>query len=96
MSFMERFELTQNDALRSKVRMATIKAANAVLSAPERADEYPFCYLIIKEPMSNYWLDQMMFSVVSNEQIIESSPDNDVEFQVNSVFQRHAIAYNQK
>lgn len=92
---MERYALTQHEGLRNQVRMATIKAANAVLSAPEREDEFPFCYLVIKEPLSTYWLDQLMFSVVTNEQINEESPDNDVEFQVNSVFQRHAIAFKQ-
>lgn len=93
---MNRYELTQHAGLRTQVRMATIKAVNAVLSAPERSEEYPFCHLVIKEPMSNYWLDQLMFSVVSNEVITENSPDNDVEFQVNSVFQRHAIAFNER
>lgn len=87
-----RFELTQDEGLRQKVRMAAIKAANAVLSAPERSEEYPFCYLIIREPMNAYWLDQMLFSVVSNPLIVSESPDDEVEFQVNSIFQRHAQA----
>lgn len=92
MGFVERYELTKNEVLRGKVRMATITAANNVLSDPERDQEYPFCYLVIREPMNIYWLDQMMFSVVSNQQIVEESPDNDVQFQVNSVFSRHALA----
>lgn len=75
--------------------MAAIKAANAILEDPQRTDEYPYCRLLIKEPMSTYWLDQLMFSVVSNPEIVENSPDNDVEFQVNAVFENHATAFNQ-
>lgn len=96
MSFQDTYELTQNEAIRTKVKMATIKAAHAVLGAPERQDEFPFCYLIIKEPESEYWLNQVVYSVVSNPAISAESTDQDVEFTVNSVFGRHALAFNQR
>lgn len=96
MSFQETYELTQNQELRLKVKMAAIKAANAVLGAPERAEEYPFCYLVIKEPQSEYWLNQLVFGVVINPAITAESTDSDVEFTVNSIFGRYALAFNEK
>jgi len=95
MGFQEMYALTQNDTLKAKVRMAGIKAATAVLNDPGRSDEHRYCNLVIKEPMSDYWLNQMMFSVVTNPVINQDSPDDDVEFQVNAVFQDLALAYNQ-
>lgn len=92
MSFQTQYELAQNETLRMKVKMATIKAANAVLADPQREAEWPFSYLVIREPNSQYWLDQIMYSVVSNPAINETSPDNDVEFTVNSVYGKHALA----
>lgn len=93
MSFVERYQLTRNEDLRIKTKMAVIKAANAVLGAPEREPEFKFCYLIIREPENVYWLDQIMFSVVANPEITDQSTDQDIEFTVNSVFGRHALAY---
>ncbi|WP_343702685.1 hypothetical protein [Chitinophaga sp.] len=94
MSFVERHLLVRNEDLRVKTKMAVIKAANAVLSAPEREQEHKFCYLVISEPENTYWLDQIMYSTVSNPAITEASTDSDIEFTVNSVFGRHALAFN--
>jgi hypothetical protein len=95
MGFTEKYTLTQNEALRTKVRMAGITAAILILADPGRANEHPFCRLVIKEPMSNYWLDQLMFSVVTSDQITETSDDAVVQNQVNSVFGNHALAFTQ-
>lgn len=88
------YELTQNDILRTKVRMACVKAANDILAdtSAEAAPKWPFCRFVIREPMNSYWLDQIMFSVVSNPMISAQSSDNDIQFEVNSVFSKHALA----
>lgn len=93
-NFQMSYELTQNEGLRTKVRMATIKAANDILAdtSPEAVPKYPFSRLVIREPMSNFWLDQMMFSVVSNPVITADSTDSDIQFTVNSVFSKHALS----
>ena len=93
--FQMSYDLTQNETLRTKVRMATIKAANDILADTTSADasaKWPFCRFVIREPQNNFWLDQIMFSVVTNPQITDQSPDNDIQFQVNSVFSKHALA----
>lgn len=94
MGFTEKYTLTQNEALRTKVRMAGITAAILILADPGRGNEHPFCRLVIKEPMSNYWLDQLMFSVVTSDEITESSADSVVQNQVNAIFGNHALAFN--
>lgn len=94
MSFLEQHELANNQDLRIKVKMAVIKAANSVLGDPSRESEFKFCYLIIREPDNNYWLNQIMYSVIANPVITTESTDQDIEFTVNSVFGRHAIAYS--
>jgi len=87
-----RYDLTQNEKLRVVARMATIKAANDVLADTSKEQQFPFARFVIREPLNNYWLDQMMFSVVSNPVITEDATDNDIQFTVNSVFQKHALA----
>ena len=88
------YALAQNEEFKGKIRIATIKAANAILNDNNREPEHPCCNLIIQEPMSDYWLRQIIFSVVSNPAITEAAPDNDIEFTVNSVFEKHALAFH--
>lgn len=94
MSLVEKFELAQGETIRKKVRMASIIAAIQILSAPARAEEHRYCNLIIKEPDSEWWLDQLMYAVIASD-IVEASSDIDIQIAVNSVIGRYAIAFNQ-
>lgn len=93
MSFLNRHELTTNQDFRIKVKMASLKAAIAVLADPERTDEHPYSTFLIKEPNSTFWLDQIVFGVVQNPAITGEATDSDIEYTVNSIYTNYSKSF---
>jgi hypothetical protein len=93
MSLTDQFALANNETFKSKVRTATIIAANQI-SADASQPTWSLTYAneVIRNPNGG-WVDGMTFQVVANPAINEASSDSDIQFTVNSNFEKVAKAY---
>ncbi len=90
---IERDSVVQTTDFQRKVKMATHKAANAILADPGqplRVRQY--AQLVISDPNGS-WLQAMSYGVMTNVAINSGSSDSDVEFTVNSQFAKFSYAY---
>ena len=61
MGFIEQKALVTNTALRSKIQMAVIAEAGAVLADSGRSSEHGYCKYLLLYPNSEAWLDSWMY-----------------------------------
>lgn len=94
MNFLETSELAQNFDFRTRVKMASMKAAGDILADPSQ-DMYKrlFSQLIVAEPDNSAWLTTIVYQVVQNPAITPESTDSDIQFTVNSVFEKVVKSY---
>lgn len=95
-TFLERNALAQDEEFRIRVKMAMLTAANQILADPERAAEHDFCERLIAEPNQQYFIDQFAYLTVANQAIVEESDDADIQFTVNSIFEKLADGFTGK
>jgi len=84
--------LANNENFKTRVRSATVIAANQI--AADVAQPYyslQYANLIISNPNGG-WIDGMTHQVVSNPVIDYNSPDDAIQFTVNSNFDKVAKA----
>ncbi len=48
--YSQQLALLDDQAFRARVRQSAIRAAHAILGAPQREDEWPGCRTIIRDP----------------------------------------------
>lgn len=90
----ERDSVAQTSDFQKKVKMATHKAANNLLSDPQQpATVRKYAQLIISEPQGFGWLSALSYGCMANVAINYDSSDGDIEFTVNSLFSKYAYAY---
>lgn len=89
----EQDTLAANPVFRQRVKSATINAANQI-SADLNQPSWSLTYAneIIKNPDGG-WIAGMTFQVVANPVIDYNSPDDAIQFTVNSNFEKVAKAY---
>lgn len=88
------YNLAQNDTFQTKVKMATLKAANDILAGNDRTQWLiNYAQLIITTPTGSGWINAVSFGVTANVAINKDSSDGDIQFTVNSVFSKYAQAY---
>ena len=90
----ERDSVTNTVAFQKKVKLKALSAANDLLADPTQL-EYTkrYAQLIITEPTGNGWLTALSYGVMNNPAINWNSPDNDIQFVINSIFVKYARAY---
>jgi len=94
MSLLDQYALANNPEFRQKVRTATIISANQIAAAIDQPTwNYTFANEVIKNPNGG-WIDSMVFQVVANPAITAESPDGDIQFTVNSNFEKVAKAWS--
>jgi menaquinone-dependent protoporphyrinogen IX oxidase len=93
MSLTDQFALANNADFKNKTRTATIIAANQI-SADGSQPSWSLIYAneVIRNPNGG-WIDGMTFQVVANPAITEGSSDSDIQFTVNSNFEKVAKAF---
>jgi len=93
-SSAERDSVAQTAPFQKKVRMASLKAANDIL-ADIGQPYYVLNYgqLIVSTPNGNEWLSALSYGCMSNPAINWDSSDGDIQFTVNSIFVKYAMAY---
>jgi type IV secretory pathway component VirB8 len=76
-----------------KVREATLLAANQTLADTSQHTEYilRYSFSLVNDPQGR-WVLAMSYQVLTNPQINYDSPQNDIEFAVNSNFEKMARA----
>ena len=96
MSFIDAFELAQNEAFVQRVQQAMVKSAIAV-SAESPSDpanlvldaaRLSYATTVLRDPPRNARL--MAFGVVTNGTITAESSDSDIEFTVNSMWSAYS------
>jgi len=93
MSLTDQFALANNETFKSKVRTATIIAANQISADTTQPTwNYSYANEVIKNPNGG-WIDGMTFQVVAIPAITEGSSDSDIQFTINSNFEKVAKAY---
>lgn len=89
----ERDSVAQTAPFMTKVKMATHKAANALLADPSQATRVrQYAQLIISEP-NGPWVLSLSYGCMTNVAVNSTSTDSDIEFTVNSLFAKFAYAY---
>lgn len=94
--------IAMDPVFRTRVRIATLKAAGAILADNTRNDEYRWCQSVLENPDSNEWLSDIVYQVALNPTInstvdangLNNSPDADIEFAVNSVIEKFSKPVN--
>lgn len=90
----ERDALANNPDFQVRVKMPTLKAANDLLAAVDQPTYViQYAQMIVTEPNGGGWLSSMTYGVLTNPQISEDSTDDEIQFQVNSIFNKYAKAY---
>ena len=90
----ERDSVTNTVAFQKKVKLKALSAANDLLADTAQAEHTKrYAQLIITEPSGNGWLTALSYGVMNNPAINWNSPDNDVQFVINSIFIKYAKAY---
>src|SRR5262245_6073266 len=91
MGFTEQAALAKDPAFRDRVSVAIAKVAIQVQGEPqagmteaEWAKRASLAGQVLQQPAA--WLDQFSMAVVTNSTITGTSPDNDIEFTVTSVW----------
>lgn len=88
------YNLAQNDTFQTRVKMATLKASNDILSGADRTQWLiNYAQLIVTSPTGNGWINAVSFGVTTNVAISRESSDGDIQFTVNSIFNKYAKAY---
>lgn len=90
----ERDSVANTSAFQTKVKMATHKAANALLADPGQSSIVrKYAQLIVSLPAGEGWLPALSYGCMTNAAINWNSSDGDIEFTVNSLFAKYAYAY---
>lgn len=85
--------LAANQVFRQRVKSATIIAANQIsASTTEPYWNYSYANEVIKNPDGG-WISSMTYQVVSNPAITYESSDGDIQFTVNSNFEKVSKAW---
>jgi len=93
MSLTDQYALANDPVFKTKIRTATTTAANQIAaSTTEESWNYAYANEVIKNPNGG-WVDAMAFQVVANPVITIDSPDGDIQFAVNSNFEKCAKAF---
>lgn len=93
-SSYERDSVAQTPAFQVKVKMATHKAANNLLADPNQPVRVrQYAQLIVSSPMGAEWLAALSYGCMTNVAINWNSPDDAIEFTVNSLFSKYSYAY---
>ena len=94
MGFLETNELAVNQEFKTRVKIATLVAAGQLLAEPTTEDVVRmFAQIVISEVDGLNWLHSMCFQVVANPAISAESSDSDIQFTVNSNFEKVAKAF---
>lgn len=97
--FLKTTALANDAVFKSKVRMASLKAAGDVLAEPARKSEHPYFKHLIAAPLDEGWLNPICYQAAQNVSLLAntdenghcSAPDSDIEFTVNSVITKFSI-----
>jgi len=90
----ERDALANNPDFQIRVKMPTLKAANDLLAAVDQPTYVTqYAQMIVTEPNGGGWLSAMTYGVLTNPVINEDSSDEEIQFTVNSIFNKYAKAY---
>lgn len=85
--------LAVNQVFRQRVKSATIIAANQIsASVSEPSWNYSLANEVIKNPDGG-WISSMTYQVVANPAISYESSDGDIQFTVNSNFEKVAKSW---
>ena len=97
-TYQERATLARDAGFRGRVTFAMLEAASAVLADTSEASKelYLFAGRLMLEPTSTYFVDQFVYSVLTNPVINGESTDSDLAFTVNSQFQKIATAWRRE
>lgn len=86
--------LANNAVFNQRVKSATVNAANQIAADTTQPDYvYKYANTIIASPNAG-WLPGMTYQVVSNPAINYNSSDGDIQFTVNSNFEKCARAFS--
>ena len=90
----EREVLANNPDFQVKVKQASIKAANDLLAATDQPTYVThYAQSVVTEPNATWWISAMTYGVLTNPVIDGDSPDDAIQFTVNSIFEKYAKAY---
>ena len=94
LTLTEQYHLAENDTFQLKVKTATLKAANDVLAGVDRS-QYLINYaqVVVLNPIGDGWISSISHGVTTNVAIDGNSTDSDIQFTVNSIFDKYAKAY---
>jgi len=94
MTPQEQEELANNPDFQVKIKLASLKAANDLLAAIDQPTYVThYAQSVVTEPNASWWISSMTYGVLTNPAIDENSSDSDIQFTVNSIFEKYAKAY---
>ena len=92
---IERDSCANTVDFQTKVKIASLSAANDLLADTAQADyTIKYAQLIVTNPQGG-WVVSMSYGVMSNPAINCGSSQSDIQFTVNSIFVKYAAAYYQ-
>lgn len=92
-SLLTQDTLANNPLFRQRVKSANINAANQIAADTSQANYVlQYANVVINAPDGG-WISAMTYQVVANPVINYGSPDGDIQFAVNSNFEKVARAY---
>jgi hypothetical protein len=92
-SLFSKDTLAQNSVFRQRVKSASVIAANQIAADTSKAVYIQqYSNILVGTPDAN-WLSGMTYQVVSNPSITYESSDNDIQYAVNSNYDKCAKAY---
>lgn len=93
MTYTERAELAQDNDFRSKIQVAAIMSASTLMDDETK----PFIVRKYASHISNNiggsWLNTMVYQVLANPAIEATATDADIQFTINTAFEKLAEAH---
>lgn len=90
---LERDSLAVDPEFQMRVRTITLKSAGDILSDTSRVLDWRFAQHIITHPTGGRWVNMMSYGVLTNQAVTAASSDSDLEFTINSIFTKYALAF---
>ena len=90
---IQRDSVAQTTSFKTKVKIASHKAANDLLADTTiTATVRRYAQMIISEPEGG-WLIALSYGCMTNPAVNYDSSDGDIQFTINSIFVKYAKAY---
>lgn len=90
---IERDSLAVAPEFQMRVRTLSLKSAGDILADTSRVSDWRFAQHIITHPTGGRWVNMMAYGVLTNQAVTAASTDSDLEFTINSIFPKYALAF---